>query len=422
MANMEHVQIVKRGRDPVARWREEHPGENMDLNASYMSYARIPQVDLSGADIRDSDLMGATLPRANLSGCRMNPCHMYRADLRQATVTRALLNGANLRGANSSRADFSGSDMDRIVLSDANLSGANLSGTNLSRANLTGTNLSGADLSGAILNRANLTRTNLTDAILDGADFYEAIFNSVDLTGAQFSGGIIGYTVFQNCDFSAVIGLDQVRHDGPSTIGIDSLYRSRGGIADEFLRNAGVPESLAGFQSSIIGADIALADCFISCTDEDQAFAITLRNDLQRQGVRCWVFAEGARGSALVERHSTSDQEEVERWVRPYDKLIVVCSRNTLESESVRNDLRQAQESQESKDEWRLYLVGSDGTFSSSSRNRQARNYTFEHVVFDMQTRDSDAEKYQQELVKLADALKQVQPKSAGAPEVDLQL
>ena len=59
MANMEHVQIVKRGRDVVARWREEHPGEPLDLNASYMSYARLPQVDLTGAQKVHPALKGA---------------------------------------------------------------------------------------------------------------------------------------------------------------------------------------------------------------------------------------------------------------------------------------------------------------------------------------------------------------------------
>ena len=422
MANMEHVQMVKRGRDNVARWREEHPGETLDLNASYMSYARIPQVDLSGADIRDSDLMGATMPRANLSGCRLNPCHMYRADLRQANVTRALLNGSNLRGANLARADFSESDMDRVVLSDANLSGANLSGTNLSRANLTGANLTGANLTGAVLNRAILTRTNLTDAVLDGSDFYEAIFNSVDLGGAQFGGSIVGYTVFQNCDFSGAVDLERVRHDAPSTIGIDSLYKSRGLIAGEFLRNAGVPEGMTGFQASIAEAQTALADCFISCTDRDEGFATTLRNDLQGRGVRCWVFSESSRGNSLVMRHSTSDQEEVERWVRPYDKLVVVCSAATLDSESVRNDLRQAQEAQQSRDDWMLFLAGADATFSDRSRNRQARGIAMEHVVFNLQTRESDPETYGQEVDRLADGLRQTLPRSAGVPVIDMQL
>ena len=61
MANMEHVQIVRQGRDAVAIWREEHPNEYLDLNASYMSYAKLNQVDISGSDVRDSDFMGASL-------------------------------------------------------------------------------------------------------------------------------------------------------------------------------------------------------------------------------------------------------------------------------------------------------------------------------------------------------------------------
>ena len=56
MADMEQVQLVKQGRDAVAKWREEHVGEVLDLNASYLSYARLHQVDLRGADIRDSSL------------------------------------------------------------------------------------------------------------------------------------------------------------------------------------------------------------------------------------------------------------------------------------------------------------------------------------------------------------------------------
>ena len=73
MANMDHVQLAKRGRDAVASWREENPGITLDLNAAYMSHTRMPQVDLHGADMRDSDLMGAMLHRANLSGCHLNP-------------------------------------------------------------------------------------------------------------------------------------------------------------------------------------------------------------------------------------------------------------------------------------------------------------------------------------------------------------
>jgi hypothetical protein len=57
-----------------------------------------------------------------------------------------------------------------------------------------------------------------------------------DLNGADLSGASIGYTTFGNNDLSDVKGLETVRHDGPSTIGIDTIYRSHGKIPLAFLR------------------------------------------------------------------------------------------------------------------------------------------------------------------------------------------
>ena len=421
MANMEHVQVVKRGRDAVARWREEHQGQTLDLNASYMSYARLPQVNLRGSDLRNSDLMGAGLQRANLSGCYLNPCHLYRANLVQADLSQALLNGANLRGANLSGADLTRADLDRVILSDANLTGANLREANLSRANLVGTNLTDADLTGANLNRAALNGANLSNVNLQGADLYEAVLNNPVLAGAKFSGCIVGYTVFRNCDLSVAEGLDQLRHDAPSTIGIDALYRSGGGIPDVFLRNAGLPESICEFQRSLKEAGPLPGDCFISCSAQDAAFAQTLQAALQDLGVPCWVYAEDARGNPLVERHSTSDQEEVERGVRVYDKLVVVCTQEAMDSETVRNDITQAQELQDRRDRWVLYLVAPDETVISS-RGRLARTLSSEHVVFDLRTLESDPQSSREEIGRLVEELKSSQPRAAGVPSVDIQL
>ena len=415
MANMDQVQLVKQGRDAVARWREEHQGEVLDLNAAYLSYARLHQVDLRGADIRDSDLMGAILVRANLSGCHLNPCHMYRADLRQADLSRALMNGANLRGANLREANLSNADLDRAVLSDANLTGANLTGANLSRVNLTGANLTNANLTGAVLHRAQLTHAVLNEANLQGCDFYEANFNDAELSGTKFAGSIIGYTVFQNCDFSVAEGLDEVRHDAPSTIGLDTLYRSGGKISELFLRNAGVLESIVEFQRGLLDTPLPPGDCFISCSAQDSDFAQSLQAGLQAQGIRCWVFSEDARGNALVERHSTSDQEEVERWIRAYDKLVVVCSEAGLDTEVVRNDIVQAQGLQQDKDQWLLYIVAPDSSLTQG-RGRLGRTLSSEHVVFDLSGQAGNTEEYDQELTRLADALKVSEPRAAGVP------
>ncbi|MDA0734122.1 MAG: toll/interleukin-1 receptor domain-containing protein [Chloroflexi bacterium] len=415
MANIAHVQIVKQGRDVVAKWREENPGENLDLFNCFLSHARIPMVDLHGCDLRESDFMGAMLRRANLAGCYLNPAHLYRADLREADLSRTLLNGANLRGANLAGANLEQANLDAAILSGANLTGANLRRANLTRVNLSGANLTDADLteanfSGAALNRSNLSGANLTET-----DFYEAVFNDTATVGAKFAGAIVGYTVFQNCDLSTAEDLDKVRHDAPSTVGIDTIFRSSGKIAEAFLAGIGAPHELYSFLKTLDESNTLSGEYYISCAEADVPFAEGLRDNLRSQGVRAWVFAENFRGNALVDRRSTSEEEEIERWVRHYDKLIVVCSQAGLDSESVRTDMTQARDLQQTKDQWLIYLADPDGTLDKPTA-RSARNLTYENVIFDLRGQSENTAEYQQSLSKLVEDLKQSQPAKAGIP------
>ena len=126
--NPEQVEIVKQGKEAIDEWRQDHPGERLDLY---------------GADLSEANLFGTALYYIDLS----------RADLCRTDLSRADLVSANLSYAN---------------LLSANLSGANLSGANLSGARLLNASLPGADLMGANLVRANLTRAELTGARMYG--------------------------------------------------------------------------------------------------------------------------------------------------------------------------------------------------------------------------------------------------------------
>src|SRR5689334_7554653 len=88
--------------------------------------------------------------------------------------------------------------------------------------NLSGANLGGANLRGAKLGGANLIQ--------------------VDLRGANLTEAELSSTSFGDIDLRSVKGLESVRHQGPSHIGIDTIYRSAGEIPEIFLRGAGVPE------------------------------------------------------------------------------------------------------------------------------------------------------------------------------------
>ena len=110
------------------------------------------------------------------------------------------------------------------------------------------------------------------------------------------------------------------------------------------------------------------------------------------KGVVCWLFSEDSRGNALVDRRSTSEEEEIERWVRHYDKLIVVTTEESFSNEVIRNDVVSGKEKQMSEDSWVLYLVSPNEEIMES-RNRFIRTLRSENTVFviDMESEESNS-------------------------------
>jgi len=111
------------------------------------------------------------------------------------------------------------------------------------RQTLKGQILEGQTLVGGIIIRAILRDADLGEATLRGAYLREVNLLNANLSGADLSGTRVIETTFANNDLSSVKGLDTVEHLGPSTIGIDTLYKSGGKIPDVFLRGSGVPEN-----------------------------------------------------------------------------------------------------------------------------------------------------------------------------------
>src|SRR5262245_25515612 len=153
-------------------------------------------------------------------------------------------------------------------LSRADLTKALLTKVDLRRADLIGADLTAAMLTGADLNRADLARACLARADLIGTDFTRACLN-----GAQLFRASVGETIFGNTDLSVARGLDKVWHRGPSTIGVDTLYRSHGKIPKVFLRCAGVPRDFIPYIASLVGHPFEFYSCFISYNHTDKSFA-----------------------------------------------------------------------------------------------------------------------------------------------------
>ena len=320
MANEEHVKILRQGAETWNRWRQEHREILPELTEANLRGADLIGADLSGADLRHANLNLADLKRADLSGANLT-----RADLNRADLNRADLSDANLWGGRLPNANLSGAD-----LSGADLSGADLWGANLKRVDL-----SGADLSGANLSHANLIYTNIR--------------------AANFENSVFGLTEIGAVDLSEAVGLVYVTHDGPSSIGTDALEQTRAGLSADpsrqaevvaFLRGAGVDEGLLQFWIDQIPNPIEFYSCFISYSHENKSFARRIYSDLQAAGIRCWLDEHQILPGDRI-------SEQIDKGIRTWDKVLLCCSKTSLSSSWVDEEVDRALEKEERL--WKKY-------------------------------------------------------------------
>lgn len=317
---MRTVELLLKSVEAWNQEREANPNEKVNLSRRDLSEANLRGIHLDAADLSEASLDGADISWAKLSWAKL-----IRANLRGANLGRSDLCEANLRVADLCEANLCEANLHRGNLRRANLSGANLSGANLREANLSGANLKGANLSGA-----NLCRANLSGAGLCGADLSRA-----ELSGADLSGATLYNTVFADVNLSDVKGLDTVNHQGPSTIGIDTLYNSEGNIPEAFLRGCGVPDTFIEYAHSLTSKAIEFYSCFISHSTADKAFADRLYADLQAKGVRCWYAPHDMKGGEYI-------HVQIGEAIRQHEKLLLILSESSINSEWVKQEITKA--------------------------------------------------------------------------------
>jgi len=201
----------------------------------------------------------------------------------------------------------------------------------------------------------NFWDANLSDSRLQGADLSYACLRGADLSrtslsGADFTGASIGYTSFGDTDLSDVKGLETVQHKGPSTIGINTIYKSKGKISPEFLRRAGVPENFIEYMGSLTGKALEFYSCFISYSTKDQAFADRLYADLQNKGVRCWFAPHDIQAGKKI-------HEQIDEAIRKYERLLLILSPDSMNSEWVKTEIRKARKRERTEKKRVLFPV-----------------------------------------------------------------
>ncbi|MBI1877858.1 MAG: toll/interleukin-1 receptor domain-containing protein [Chloroflexi bacterium] len=332
----------------------------MNLSEARLIEANLREANLSGVDLSGVDLSGVDLSGVDLNEVNLSALYRSGANIGEDELIGVCFSGANLSGADLSGADLSEADLSGAHLSGAFLIWTHLSGADLSEADLIWARLRGANLHGANLRGANLRGAHLREAYLIRADLHKANLREADLSGAHFSGAnlsgaTVGWTIFGDVDLSGAKGLETVQHEGPSTIGIDTLFRSKGQIPEVFLRGVGVPEVLITYLPSMLSQPIQYYSCFISYLAKDTPFATRLYADLQQKGVRCWFAPEDLKIGAKI-------RPAIDETIRLHDKLLLVLSEHSVRSQWVEQEVETALARERKQDETVLFPIRLDNT------------------------------------------------------------
>lgn len=244
------------------------------------------------------------------------------ADFSEVDLRETFFNGADLR-----EASFRSASLDTVYFWDADLT----------RADFTGAKLHEVDFHGASLRESN---------------FREASLGCVYYVEADLANAIYGRSVFRAVLLGEATGLESVTHTDSNSIDVDTIIMARGRIPDGFLRGCGIPEPMITYLPSILGSmePIQFHSCFISYSTKDQAFADRLHAKLVNKRLRVWYAPSDVQGGKKL-------HDQIDKAIRMYDKLLLVLSPNSLDSEWVRTEIRKARRAEKRDGRRKLFPI-----------------------------------------------------------------
>jgi hypothetical protein len=176
-----------------------------------------------------------------------------------------------------------------------------------------------------------------------------ADLNNVTLWEADLYGAILEETTLANTNLTKAKNLNACRHDGPSVIDHRTLMKS-GKLPLTFLRGCGLPDTLINYLPSLLNEPIQLYSVFISYSHRDEAFAQRLHEALQGKGVRCWYASEDIQGGKKL-------HEQIDAAIRVYDKLLLILSEHSMNSEWVKTEIANARQREVTQNRRMLFPI-----------------------------------------------------------------
>ena len=210
--------------------------------------------------------------------------------------------------------------------------------------------------------------------------------------------------MFIGTDLTDARGLRSCEHSGPSNVDHRTLAKS-GKLPIEFLRGCGLPDFIIDSIPVLQGDPVQFYSCFISYSTGNQDFADRLYADLQNKGIRCW-FASADMKIGDPIRKTIYDQ------IRVYEKLLLIFSEESVESEWVGDEVEAAFEEEKRRKRLMLFPIRLDEVVMGTGNDWAAKIRRTRHIGDFTNWKDHDA--YQEAFDRLISDLKHEGGKGVG--------
>lgn len=307
MPDINHLNILKQGAEIWNKWRKDNPEISPDLSS-----ADLAKLDLSEVNFSNTNFDNATLTEWKVINCNFD----------KAVLTKIRAQGTYWRNATLSRTEISG--------------------------DFTVSNFYIADFTGAKVHNCGFPLSELRYLRLNHTNF-AAYFGDTDLNS---------WTII-NSDLSGIQNLSSGNIEYPFNIDFATLKNTANGLKEDsdktnkfssFFKECGIPDEIIGvFRSwakvtpiikEVSLEDIDFYSCFLSYSHEDIKFAKSLQSYLQNNNIQCWFDEEHVfPGDNIL--------DAVDQGIRRWDKVLLCCSSNSLNSPWVDREIEKALQKEE---------------------------------------------------------------------------
>jgi uncharacterized protein YjbI with pentapeptide repeats len=332
MANSEFVDLIKKkGISDWNSWRQ-----NLDDQAyRQLTPFNLTNIDFEGAWIHDADLS-----TANLSGANFEHSHLTKIDFSHSASDKASFYDAELLDCN-----FSHSDLSKNDFTDARFRRCKVIGQGAFEANFKDATLQDVDFIGGRFQNCSFSE----------ATFKSCFFEKVDFYNSSFKKSYMLENIFYNCDFTQTSFLDEAR--GLPTNAMDQEYMTKSihlfpksflslffkstremlaaSLFNPYLSIKEITDILYQLTAMNSERPFEYYSCFISYSAKDEKFAEKLYADLKKEHVNCWFAKESLKIGDII-------RPTIDQAIRENDKLLVIMSKNSIDSPWVKDEVESA--------------------------------------------------------------------------------